>query len=266
MPRYGGESMIVDMSGAGAGGAPGRHASDPQVTTPHGGGVTESTQGGSGVQPLRLSQDDRQIAQQVGPSRRRRRSRAAPEAGARDGGDGTLPPPGDARGEAPSGGDGAAGGGDDPAAAVRRDHEAAVAGLRVIIAELKAIAEGRLEPARTNAMLPQSLEVAERLQAECEHLIALLDQMMERGRGQEPGLGFQATARTTVIREETRRARKKWPARAWDTIWDELKIVLNRIWSMISHLLTVKEWTVNGQVGGGVLGLAQAGISVTFGK
>jgi hypothetical protein len=38
-----------------------------------------------------------------------------------------------------------------------------------------------------------------------------------------------------------------------------------RLWSLISHLLTVKEWSVSGQAGTGILGFASATIKVTFG-
>jgi hypothetical protein len=38
------------------------------------------------------------------------------------------------------------------------------------------------------------------------------------------------------------------------------------LWSIIGHLVTVKEWTVTGQAGGGMLGFPQASVSVTFGK
>ena len=51
----------------------------------------------------------------------------------------------------------------------------------------------------------------------------------------------------------------------WDTLWDTLKKVVPRVWSMVWHLVKVKEWTVSGQVGTGLLGLAHAGISITFG-
>jgi hypothetical protein len=53
------------------------------------------------------------------------------------------------------------------------------------------------------------------------------------------------------------------------TVFTSIKKALSkawkRLWSLISHLTTVKEWSVSGQVGSGVLGFAQATITVTFG-
>lgn len=94
----------------------------------------------------------------------------------------------------------------------------------------------------------------------------MLDEMERRGPDQGPELGFRVVSKTRALKEETKQARKRWPRRVWDKIWDKLKTLLPQIWSMISNLLTVKEWTVNGQAGTGLFGLAQVGISVTFGK
>lgn len=153
----------------------------------------------------------------------------------------------------------------DPRAAARDDHDAAVAGLREIIAALQEEVEAiRQESAEIRAMHAQALEQAERHKVGCQQLIALLDEMLQRGPGQGPDLGWQAASTAKALKEETRRERKKLPGRVWDRIWDELKRVLPRIWSMISHLLTVKEWTISGQAGT-VFGLAQVGISITFG-
>ena len=44
-----------------------------------------------------------------------------------------------------------------------------------------------------------------------------------------------------------------------------LKKFLAKIWSVISHLLTPKEWKLGGKVGSTVLGLAEAHIEITFG-
>ena len=44
-----------------------------------------------------------------------------------------------------------------------------------------------------------------------------------------------------------------------------LRKFLAKIWSIISHLLTPKEWKLKGKVGSTVLGLAQAEIEITFG-
>lgn len=44
-----------------------------------------------------------------------------------------------------------------------------------------------------------------------------------------------------------------------------LKRFLAKIWQIISGLLTPKEWKLKGQVGTGILGLADVGIEITFG-
>ncbi|MBV9670151.1 MAG: hypothetical protein JOZ43_04270 [Acidobacteriales bacterium] len=44
-----------------------------------------------------------------------------------------------------------------------------------------------------------------------------------------------------------------------------LRKFLAKLWSIISHLLTPKEWKLKGKVGNTVLGLAEAEIEITFG-
>ena len=39
-----------------------------------------------------------------------------------------------------------------------------------------------------------------------------------------------------------------------------------QIWQLISRLLTPKEWTLKGSLGTGPFGLANAEVSITFGK
>ena len=73
-------------------------------------------------------------------------------------------------------------------------------------------------------------------------------------------------SKSQALKAETKLARKRWPDHAWDKIWDKLKTVLPRIWSMISHLLAVEEWKVSGQAGTGMFGLAQVGVEITFGR
>jgi hypothetical protein len=163
--------------------------------------------------------------------------------------------------------DGEAGGKSyDPAAAARADSDTVIPELRGIIADLQEeVAALRKEAAQTSETVTQALKLAERHQTDYQQLIALLEEMLRRGPDQGPDLGSQAASRANALREETRRARKRWPGRVWDTIWEKLKTVLPRIWSMITDLLTVKEWTVSGKVGSDLFGLAQLGISITFG-
>ena len=153
----------------------------------------------------------------------------------------------------------------DPVAAAREDRDAAIRGLREIIELLqKEQAALPKESAETGEILGQALQLLEQHQADYQQLIALLKEMFQRGPNQGPDLGCQAASKARALKEETKRAKKRWPGRVWDEIWDKLKTILPRIWSMISRLLAVKEWTVSGQAGD-LFGLAQVGISITFG-
>ena len=101
---------------------------------------------------------------------------------------------------------------------------------------------------------------------EVDQLKDVARELVKRGLDQAPDLAFSATAQMTVLRTDVRRARKRFSANsAWKRIWDLLKGLPQRLLSLISHLVKVKEWSVTGQVGTGMLGLAQASISVTFG-
>ena len=82
--------------------------------------------------------------------------------------------------------------------------------------------------------------------------------MLARRAGQPPDLGCHAVSTARALKAEPKCARKKWPGGVWDKIWTKLKTARPPLWSMISHLLTVKEWTVSGQPGSGVFGLPEA--------
>jgi hypothetical protein len=91
--------------------------------------------------------------------------------------------------------------------------------------------------------------------------------LWERGLDQEPDLATSATAQMAAIQSDVSYARNQFPSTpVWGRIWKTLKRAAPRLWSMICGLLKVKEWSVTGQVGIPVLGLAQAGLSVTFGR
>ena len=136
----------------------------------------------------------------------------------------------------------------------------------MIIAELEAaVVRGDLSSGSAE-MLAEARELADRLKEDCEDLIDGLEELLERGPDQEPSVAFQVVAAAQAAEEESNSALKKWPGRVWDKISAELMVALKRIWSMISKLLTVKEWTLNGQLSAEPFGLAQVGVSVTFGK
>jgi hypothetical protein len=99
--------------------------------------------------------------------------------------------------------------------------------------------------------------------------LARLDQaagsLLAAGPGQDPGPGFAVTQLASAARLEVKSGRRQFPGVRWDAAWDWMKRLYRRLWSMLSHLLHVKEWSVTGQVGTGPLGLASASLAVTFG-
>jgi hypothetical protein len=116
------------------------------------------------------------------------------------------------------------------------------------------------------ATLEAQVDLADQMAPEVRRLADTARELVAQGPDQAPDLAFSATAQMTALRSDIRRARKRFSANsAWKKIWDMLKDLPKRLLSMISHLVKVKEWSLTGQVGTGVLGLAQASISVTFG-
>ena len=79
-------------------------------------------------------------------------------------------------------------------------------------------------------------------------------------------LAVAATATAAMVRDEAKSARRGRSGPIWDAIWQGVKTISRRLWSMIGHLVHVKEWSVQGQVCGSLLGLASASVTITFGK
>jgi hypothetical protein len=116
------------------------------------------------------------------------------------------------------------------------------------------------------AALEEQVDLAVQIAPEVHQLKDTANELVARGPDQAPDLAFSATAQMSALRSDVRRARKRFSAnRVWKSVWDMLKELPQRLLSLISHLVKVKEWSVTGQVGTGMLGLAQASISVTFG-
>jgi len=116
------------------------------------------------------------------------------------------------------------------------------------------------------AYLDEELAVAQQLAEDVNQLRKTAQVLWRRGQGQELDLAVSATAQMAMIRADANDARKRFSGnRLWAVIWGKVKRAAPRLWNLICHLLHVKEWCVSGQIGTPVLGLAQAGISVTFG-
>ena len=104
-----------------------------------------------------------------------------------------------------------------------------------------------------------------------EELDTTVTELARGGQAQDPSRAFTATTGLNALTSEAETAKEdaneESPERSLlSRIWKSLKKVAPHLWSMISHLLAVKEWSVTGTVGTGILGFANGSISVTFGS
>lgn len=117
---------------------------------------------------------------------------------------------------------------------------------------------------------------AENLRDSVHQLIGTLHALVDAGPGQPPDLAFSAYAQFSALESAVDNAPtydesrlpflvKESITKTWAWIKAALKRGWKRLWSLISHLTRVKEWSVGGTASTGVLGMAQAQISVTFG-
>jgi hypothetical protein len=100
-------------------------------------------------------------------------------------------------------------------------------------------------------------------------LAAAINEFVAAGPGQPPGAAYRMATQHAELEEDTADAEDKIRGRAksWlDKITEALLRVGKYLWRMISRLVTVKEWSLTGEINTGVLGLGKASISVTFGK
>jgi hypothetical protein len=115
------------------------------------------------------------------------------------------------------------------------------------------------------AALEEAATVAEIRQEVRELRQAVID-LAGQGTGQEPALAAAAAAQQAAVTSDVKAARKRFRATAaWTRIWEALKKVAPHLWTLITKLTRVKEWSVTGQLGSNVLGFGSAGITVTFG-
>jgi len=167
-------------------------------------------------------------------------------------------------GERTAGGEGAGNYNPVAAAADYQKLTAAVQEFTEAITQLRA--ELIQEAHDRQTMHDSQLAVSDQVLSAVQQMQLELDEMLRKGANQEPGIGFSAVAHAASAKSGTKYARKRWPGHLWDAAWDALRRMFPLLWSIIGHLVKVKEWTVGGQVGTGLLGLAQASISVTFGS
>ena len=153
----------------------------------------------------------------------------------------------------------------DPLAAAQEDHEVIVGLLTSITEALQGLRE---QIALQSTLQEQQLIAIERLLEAIQQLRLLIDELIKDGANQGPSLGYAASMQATVIETEIPDAAEQQPDSAWEKIKEQFKRVLARLWGMISKLLTVKEWALSGKVRapGPLLGLAEASVTVTFGR
>jgi hypothetical protein len=114
-------------------------------------------------------------------------------------------------------------------------------------------------------------QYAEALRDSVHQLIGTLHALVDAGPSQPPDLAFSAVAQFFALKSAVDNAPslKNIPAGIPPVSWDWTKSAVERawtrLWSLISHLTRVKEWSVSGSIGTGLSDMAQAQISVTFG-
>ena len=95
------------------------------------------------------------------------------------------------------------------------------------------------------------------------------DEVLQAGPGQPPDGAFRLAAAHAALVDDVKNAQAEAEDKE-EGIWEKIRKWLTtageKLWAMISRLVKVKEWSLTGTVGTGVLGFTQASISVTFGR
>ena len=108
-------------------------------------------------------------------------------------------------------------------------------------------------------------DYAETLRDAVHQLIGTVQALVDAGPGQPPDLAFSAVAQFLALEgavdnapslrsDDQRRGTSGYillseeVAKTWAWIKDTLKLAWKRLWSLISHLIRVKEWSVNGTI------------------
>jgi hypothetical protein len=137
--------------------------------------------------------------------------------------------------------------------------------LRELISAMESqTAELKENSAAQLTMHQENMKAAEQVISEIQQVGAAAAEMLSKGAEQDPGSAFTAAAHMTSAKSSVKYARKHWPSRWWDATRDAIRKISTLLWSIIADLVKVKEWSVTGQVDP-LFGLAQAGITVTFG-
>jgi hypothetical protein len=158
----------------------------------------------------------------------------------------------------------------DREAAARRDGQLLIESIDELSNDLSDLADRlkeRLESQQgISPELAEEIRRIQQIRQSVQLLMAIIRDLIAEGVDQSPDLAFRATAQMQATSDNVKRSRKRFGKGKWDAIWDAVRNAASWLWSLISHLVKVKEWTVTGQLGLGAIGLAQASISVTFGE
>ncbi len=113
------------------------------------------------------------------------------------------------------------------------------------------------------------------LQTETQQLAGTLRALVDAGPGQPPGLALSAVAQLAALQNDVVAAAEDGfgpvadaspGSEVWTSIEHALERAGKRLWSLISHLVPVREWTWTQQTATGLLGNNQARVSVTFAR
>jgi hypothetical protein len=179
----------------------------------------------------------------------------------------SSPRPGDPGGK--SGPGGSETDGYDQLTAAREDLQQLVTSLNEVSVRLANLTDTLTQQAEAGDARPEvkeQLDLAKQIAPEVSQVQNTAKEIYKRGPDQEPGLALAAAAEMSAAASDSKRARKRFPNKVWQEIMDLLESAFPKLWSLISHLVKVKEWSVTGKVGTGPLGMLEASISVTFGK
>ena len=153
--------------------------------------------------------------------------------------------------------------------------------LAMLVSDLYSLS-GQLEELATTvrrAGLSSMLELQPgfhmRLVDAAHRLTLTLHALADAGTDQPPGLAFSAIAQLSALENDisvvatatvpSDRFRADDDAGIPEMITGTLRRIRTRLWSLISHLARIKEWSLGGQPGAGAPGLAQECVQLTFG-
>lgn len=182
---------------------------------------------------------------------------------------------------------------------IRKDAESALKDIDALRREITEFVEFRAVLSELKQSgLPAAIELSE-FQARVSELIDRIRGMLESLRSEPGGFRSPAAALPLTALAQELKAELEWlesilsylegmffsPADAWRSVSamhvsgsvsaalskvrgyliPQIKRFLSKLWSLISGLLTPKEWKLKGQVGTGLLGLANVEVEITFG-